>query len=106
MARDEASIDSGLFDDGDALVERLVLTTAPLAGPLTYLAPPGLAPQALAIDLNTRVAQGAIEGSNVEAMTEMTRLMEIHRSYDRAVRIIQEDDDLRKQMLSRLGQSA
>ncbi len=48
MATDEASAEPRLFpDDGDAWVPRPVLTTAPLKGPLTYLAPPHLPPGTL-----------------------------------------------------------
>ncbi|MHA6327043.1 flagellar hook basal-body protein [Roseivivax sp. CAU 1753] len=57
-------------------------------------------------DPNTDIIQGALEGSNVQAITEVTRLMEIQKSYDRAQNISQGVDDLRRDMLSRLSRPA
>ena len=51
----------------------------------------------------TEVVQGAIEGSNVQPVTEMTRLMEIQRSYERAINLMNGGDELRRDTLQRLG---
>ena len=56
--------------------------------------------------LETEVVQGSIEGSNVEPVTEMTRLMEIQRAYERAVNLMSGEDELRRDTLRRLGQIA
>jgi flagellar basal-body rod protein FlgF len=68
------------------------LFVAPVAG--------GVAPQ---IDENTKVMQGAIEQSNVHPVVEMTRMMDIQRSYERAVKLMNGDDELRREALRRIG---
>ena len=54
--------------------------------------------------LETEVVQGSVEASNVEPVTEMTRMMEIQRSYERAVNLMSGEDDLRRDTLRRIGQ--
>jgi flagellar basal-body rod protein FlgF len=49
------------------------------------------------------VVQGALEGSNVRPVTELTRLIEISRAYQSAARIVSSADDLRKSAIERLG---
>ncbi|MGC9370101.1 MAG: flagellar basal-body rod protein FlgF [Paracoccaceae bacterium] len=56
-------------------------------------------------DLNTEVVQGAIESSNVQPVVEMTRMMSIQRAYERAVKLMSGEDDLRRDVLRRLGQT-
>ncbi|GHF36237.1 flagellar basal-body rod protein FlgF [Seohaeicola zhoushanensis] len=51
----------------------------------------------------TEVVQGSIESSNVQPVTEMTRLMEIQRSYERAINLMNGSDELRRDTLQRLG---
>lgn len=55
--------------------------------------------------METEVVQGSIEGSNVQPVTEMTRMMEIQRAYDRAVNLMSGEDDLRRDTLRRLSQA-
>ncbi|WP_102223651.1 flagellar basal-body rod protein FlgF [Acidimangrovimonas sediminis] len=55
-------------------------------------------------DDGVKVAQGYLEGSNVEPVLEMTRMMEIQRAYDRSMKLMDDQDSLRKQVLSQLGQ--
>lgn len=50
-----------------------------------------------------RVAQGMIEGSNVRSVIEMSRLIEINRSYASLAGLIQRSDDLRKSAVERLA---
>lgn len=52
-----------------------------------------------------RVIQGALEGSNVRAVVELTRLIEISRAYESASRIVSGDDELRKNAIQTLGRS-
>lgn len=59
----------------------------------------GQAPQAF----EGIVAQGAIEGSNVRPVVELTRLLEISRAYQSAARIVSGADELRKSAIERLG---
>lgn len=56
-------------------------------------------------DPQTRVVQGAVEDSNVQPVVEMTRMMDIQKAYDRAVKLMNGRDDLRSDMLRRLGRS-
>ncbi|MFD1342038.1 flagellar basal-body rod protein FlgF [Litorisediminicola beolgyonensis] len=51
----------------------------------------------------TRVVQGAVEGSNVQPVTEMTRMIEIQRAYERAMKLMSTADDLRKDAMRRLA---
>lgn len=50
-----------------------------------------------------KVAQGFLEQSNVEPVLEMTRMMQIQRAYDRAMKLMDDQDSLRQQTLSQLG---
>lgn len=50
------------------------------------------------------VVQGAIEQSNVNPINEMVRMIQIQRSYDQAMAMASNHNDLRKSTLSRLGQ--
>lgn len=49
------------------------------------------------------VVQGALEGSNVRPVQELTRLIEISRAYQSAARIVSNADDLRQRAIERLG---
>lgn len=51
------------------------------------------------------VTQGALEGSNVRAVVELTRIMEISRAYESAARIVRSADDLRQRAIDRLGRA-
>lgn len=64
-----------------------------------YRAPAGVAP---APGENTRALQGAIEGSNVQAVTEMTRMINILRDYQSLQRMIQNKHDLERNAIQRL----
>ena len=52
---------------------------------------------------NVRVAQGALEQSNVEGVVEVTRLIEITRAYTTVSKLIKDADDLRQKAISTLG---
>ncbi|MCE0503892.1 MULTISPECIES: flagellar basal-body rod protein FlgF [unclassified Roseivivax] len=75
------------------------------AGSGLFRAPPGggVAPE---LDDSSVLIQGAVEGSNVQAITEITRLMEIQKAYERAQTVSQSADDLRQDALSRLSRPA
>jgi flagellar basal-body rod protein FlgF len=49
------------------------------------------------------VLQGALEGSNVRPVIELTRLIEISRAYQSAARIVSGADELRQRAIERLG---
>ena len=49
------------------------------------------------------VLQGAIEGSNVRPVVELTRLMEISRAYQSAAKMVAGADELRQRAIQQLG---
>lgn len=49
------------------------------------------------------VLQGALEGSNVRPVVELTRLIEISRAYQSAARIVSGADELRQRAIQQLG---
>ncbi len=49
------------------------------------------------------VVQGALEGSNVRPVVELTRLIEISRAYQSAAKIVSGADELRRSAIERLG---
>lgn len=50
-----------------------------------------------------RVEPGAKEGSNVKAVIEMTRLMEVQRSYQSMANLMSKSDELRTRAITRLA---
>jgi flagellar basal-body rod protein FlgF len=50
-----------------------------------------------------RLETGAIESSNVKAVVELTRLMEVQRSYQSLANIMSKSDELRSRAISRLA---
>jgi flagellar basal-body rod protein FlgF len=50
-----------------------------------------------------RVRQGMVEGSNVVAVRELTRIMDISRAYDSATRLQRQAEELRGRAIERLG---
>ena len=41
----------------------------------------------------SQVVQGALEQSNVQAIIEMTRMIDIHRSYEATAKLIKDEHD-------------
>lgn len=74
----------------------------PLGGGM-YQLPEGARPPQPAE--NPQIKQGFVEGSNVEAVLEMTRLIDIQRAYENAVKLMTEDDNLTKTAIQRLGRT-
>ncbi|EAQ01987.1 putative flagellar basal-body rod protein flgF [Pseudooceanicola batsensis HTCC2597] len=72
----------------------------------SMLVPPeGREGQATAAE-GSEILQGQIELSNVSPVAEVTRLMMIQKAYDRATKLMSTEDELRKDMLRRLGSAA
>lgn len=67
-----------------------------------YSAPPELDPQEVA---TPSMAQGMIEGSNVQPILELTRMLDINRTYSSVTRFTQREDERIKDMIDRLGRS-
>jgi flagellar basal-body rod protein FlgF len=53
---------------------------------------------------NSRVVQGAIEKSNVQGVLEMTRLIEVSRSYSEVAAILQQQHEMRRDAIGRLAE--
>lgn len=60
-----------------------------------------------AIDVDSPdVIQGALEGSNVEPILEMAKMIELHRSYASAKSFIEREDERQKEMIRSLARDA
>jgi flagellar basal-body rod protein FlgF len=72
-------------------------------GGSTFTAPNGV--NANPAGPNTRLVQGAIERSNVHAVGEMARMIQITRNYSDIAAILQQQGDQRRNALSQLSQT-
>jgi flagellar basal-body rod protein FlgF len=52
---------------------------------------------------NTRIIQGAIEGSNVSGVTEMAEMIRVQRAYQSLATLMEKQNDLRGSAIKRLG---
>ncbi len=51
----------------------------------------------------TKVQQGMLEGSNVNSVMEMTKMIEVMRRYEGVARMLQKDADMQSSMIQRLS---
>ena len=51
----------------------------------------------------TQVKQGALEGANVEPVSEMTQMIDVQRSYETIAKLMQTQGDQEKDMISKLS---
>lgn len=70
-------------------------------GMSTFAAPANAQPQA---PLNIQINQGTIEESNVRGVVEMSRMIEVSRSYTQIASLLQQQSDLRKSAVERLAE--
>jgi flagellar basal-body rod protein FlgF/flagellar basal-body rod protein FlgG len=70
-------------------------------GSSLFLAPAGVAPQPA--PAGVRVVQGAIEQSNVSAVSEMARMVEITRTYEQISSLLQQQNSERTTALDKLS---
>ena len=54
--------------------------------------------------IDSRIVQGAVEKSNVQGVLEMTRLIEVSRSYTAVAAILQQQGDMRRDVITRLAE--
>ena len=54
---------------------------------------------------NTRVLQGMVEGSNVNAVLEMTRMIDVSRAYQSTQRMMQSEHDRQRSMIQTLSRT-
>src|SRR5437763_11566017 len=70
-------------------------------GTSTYMAPAGVTSRE---PTDAKVTQGAIEKSNVQSVTEMTRMVEITRAYTQIAQILQNQSDMRRSAIDKLAE--
>lgn len=56
--------------------------------------------------LDAALVQGTVEGSNVNPIVEMTRLMQLHRAYEQTAKLNEATGDLQSRAIDRLGRSS
>jgi flagellar basal-body rod protein FlgF/flagellar basal-body rod protein FlgG len=71
-------------------------------GSSTFRAPEGLQQQPPATGV--RILQGSLEKSNVRAVVEMTRMIELSRAYSEVANILHQQGELRKDAIGRLAE--
>ena len=54
----------------------------------------------------TEIVQGMLEGSNVQPIFEMARMIDIHRTYDGVRSFIEREDERIRNMIRQMGQAA
>ena len=52
---------------------------------------------------DSRILQGFLEGSNVDPMLELSRLIEVQRAYEQGQRLMEREDDRIKTVIQTLG---
>ncbi len=57
-------------------------------------------------DTVSRVRQGMLEGSNVNPILQITRMIEVHRAYESVVKTMENTADLSRRAVERLGRVA
>jgi flagellar basal-body rod protein FlgF len=66
-----------------------------------FMAPAGIVPEPTT---DSRIVQGTIEKSNVRAVVEMTRMIELNRAYANVSTMLQQQNDLRRSSIERLAE--
>ena len=70
-------------------------------GTSTYMAPAGVQPDAAP---TARVSQGVIEKSNVHGISEMTRMIEVTRTYTQLASMLQQQSEMRRTAIEKLAE--
>jgi flagellar basal-body rod protein FlgF/flagellar basal-body rod protein FlgG len=102
------SVREGINANVDAVRGRLRLASFAQPQLLTkdgssiFAPPAGVVPQPA--PEGTRVMQGALEKSNVRAVVEMTRMIEVTRAYTQIATLMQQQGDLRRTAIERLAE--
>jgi flagellar basal body rod protein FlgG len=71
-------------------------------GSSLFAAPNGIAPQPA--PTTVRVMQGAIEQSNVRSVIEMSRMVELTRTYAQVANLLQQAGDIRRNAIDKLAE--
>jgi flagellar basal-body rod protein FlgF len=67
----------------------------------TFTAPQNITPQP---ETESRLVQGAVEKSNVRAVVEMTRMIEVTRSYTQVANLLQQQADMQRTAVEKLAE--
>lgn len=67
----------------------------------TFSAPQNITPLP---DTESRLVQGAVEKSNVRAVVEMTRMIEVTRSYTQVANLLQQQADMQRSAIEKLAE--
>ncbi|WP_022696137.1 flagellar hook-basal body protein [Ponticaulis koreensis] len=97
--------DTGIIRQGNIEIGRLGVYGFETPGALEKIGSNLWSPgdqQAEAVEL-PKVQQGVVEQSNVNAILEVTRMIEISRAYTSASRLVKDADELRKTAINKLG---
>ena len=70
-------------------------------GSSTFQAPEGVTPQPVEFP---HIIQGSVEQSNVRGVIEMTRMIEVTRSYTQIASLLQQHGDMRRSSIERLAE--
>jgi flagellar basal-body rod protein FlgF len=103
-------VHEGSDNRSDALRGKLRLVRFDQAGRLQkegsslFAAPNGMQPQPLQPPQKVRVVQGALEQSNVSGVIEMSRMIEITRSYTAIAGLLQQNSDMRHNAIDKLAE--
>ena len=100
------SVREGASTTTEAVRGRLRLVSFPQVGRLqkdgtgTFMAPAGITPDPVT---SVRIVQGAVEKSNVRSVIEMTRMIEVTRSYTQVANMLAQQADLQQTAINKLG---
>ena len=101
------SVREGATANAESLRGKLRLVSFAQAGQLqkdgsgTFKAMNGATP---APELNSHFSQGSIEKSNVRSVLEMTRMIEVTRSYTQVANMLAQQSDLQKAAIEKLAE--
>ena len=99
----DGSISQGVERVGKiAMVEFPSLAGLEKAGDNTYRNPTNVQPQPTTA---SKMRQGMLEGSNVQPVFEMTRLIEVSRAYEQTAKLMDSEFDLARRSIERLGRA-
>jgi flagellar basal-body rod protein FlgF len=73
-------------------------------GSSMFLAPAGMPPQTPQAPQRWRVVQGGLEQSNVRGVIEMSRMIEITRTYTQIAGMLQQHSDMRRNAIDKLSE--
>ena len=98
------SADGAIFADGQAVARFGIVAADPAFltrdGDNAFLAENGFEPVE-----GARVRQRALEGSNVNPVTELARLIEVQRTYDSSRTLMNDEDERIKRTVQTLGRT-